>query len=83
MRKEDIPAFARPPYIWMVVLFKGILLKTPKAGAQTNIYCAVSEDLKEVSGKYFRYVHVCVCVRVCALGCIRDIANISRKTKTQ
>ncbi len=28
-------------------------LKTPRQGAQTTIYCAVSEDLAGVSGRYF------------------------------
>ncbi|XP_069494830.1 retinol dehydrogenase 12-like [Ambystoma mexicanum] len=28
-------------------------IKTPKEGAQTNIYCAVAEELESVSGKYF------------------------------
>lgn len=29
------------------------MLKTPWEGAQTTIYCAVAEELEEVSGKYF------------------------------
>ena len=35
--------------------FLPIFLKTPKDGAQTSIYCAVSEELEkaEMSGKYF------------------------------
>ena len=35
--------------------------KTPVQGAQTTIYCAVSEELEGVSGKYFRYNDYCVC----------------------
>ena len=27
-------------------------MKTPKQGAQTNIYCAVSEEMEGVTGKY-------------------------------
>ncbi|XP_072023833.1 retinol dehydrogenase 11-like [Amphiura filiformis] len=34
------------PIIWL-------LLKTPVQGAQTNIYCAVDESLRDVSGKYY------------------------------
>ena len=30
-----------------------VVLKTPKEGAQTSIYCAVSEEVDGVSGKYF------------------------------
>ena len=29
------------------------MFKSPKQGAQTSIYCAVSPDLNGVSGKYF------------------------------
>jgi hypothetical protein len=29
-------------------------MKTPKQGAQTSIYCALSKDLENVTGKYFR-----------------------------
>ena len=30
-----------------------LILKTPRQGAQTTIYCAVAEELEGVSGKYF------------------------------
>lgn len=30
-----------------------MLPQTPEDGAQTSIYCAVSEDLECVTGKYF------------------------------
>lgn len=30
-----------------------MIIKTPKQGAQTTIYCAVAEELEGVSGKYF------------------------------
>ncbi|KAL4238819.1 hypothetical protein ACF0H5_003526 [Mactra antiquata] len=30
-----------------------LFMKTPNQGAQTNIYCAVAEELDTVSGKYF------------------------------
>lgn len=30
-----------------------MILKTPQQGAQTTIYCAVAEELKGVSGRYF------------------------------
>ena len=29
-----------------------IFFKTPRQGAQTSIYCAVSEEMEGVSGKY-------------------------------
>ncbi|XP_038641562.1 retinol dehydrogenase 12 [Scyliorhinus canicula] len=35
---------------WRVLTF---LIKTPKEGAQTSIYCAVAEELQEISGKHF------------------------------
>ena len=30
-----------------------LILKTPRQGAQTTIYCAVAEELEGVSGRYF------------------------------
>lgn len=45
------------PLLWL-------FLKTPRQGAQTTIYAALSPDLEGVSGKYFRCVlltDVCVC----------------------
>ena len=30
-----------------------VILKTPRQGAQTTIYCAVAEELEGVSGKFF------------------------------
>lgn len=38
------------PLIWLVAYF---FFKTTYAGAQTSVYCAVAEDLKDVSGEYF------------------------------
>lgn len=35
-----------------------ILLKTTAEGAKTTIYCAVSDDLKETTGKYFELKNV-------------------------
>ncbi|XP_041069726.1 retinol dehydrogenase 12 [Carcharodon carcharias] len=35
---------------WRILTF---LIKTPKQGAQTSIYCAVAEELQEISGKHF------------------------------
>ena len=34
------------PFMWL-------LMKTPEQGAQTTIYCAVAEELENVSGKYY------------------------------
>ncbi|RXM33641.1 Arginase, non-hepatic 2 [Acipenser ruthenus] len=36
---------------WRIFSF---FIKTPWEGAQTNIYCAVAEELENVSGKHFR-----------------------------
>ncbi|MFT7801720.1 retinol dehydrogenase 12-like [Arapaima gigas] len=40
---------------FMSLLFSlfSFLLKTPEEGAQTSVYCAVSEELHSISGKYF------------------------------
>ncbi|MCL4132489.1 UNVERIFIED_CONTAM: hypothetical protein GTU68_037001 [Idotea baltica] len=42
---------------WLAMVFirpfTWLLLKTPRQGAQTTIYAAVEEGLKDVSGKYF------------------------------
>lgn len=41
------------PIQWKVTfLFLNPLLKTPWEGAQTTIYCAVSEEMEGVTGKY-------------------------------
>ena len=37
----------------LVKLLLMIILKTPRQGAQTTIYCAVAEELEGVSGRYF------------------------------
>ncbi|NXT27243.1 RDH12 dehydrogenase, partial [Syrrhaptes paradoxus] len=37
-------------WLWKIFSF---LLKTPREGAQTSIYCAVAEELDSVSGQYF------------------------------
>ena len=36
----------------MVVVVSRFLAKTPWEGAQTTIYCAVSEEMEGVTGKY-------------------------------
>ncbi|XP_072896251.1 retinol dehydrogenase 12 [Hemitrygon akajei] len=41
--------------VWKILTF---LIKTPKEDAQTSIYCAVTEELDEVSGKYFSDCHL-------------------------
>lgn len=43
------------PLLWL-------FLKTPRQGAQTTIYAALSSDLEGVSGKYFRCVTDSCCV---------------------
>ena len=37
--------------VYPIVFF--VMFKSPYEGAQTNIYCAVSEEVDGVSGKYF------------------------------
>lgn len=39
------------PLLWFVMYF---FFKTPNSGAQTSVYCAVAEELKNVSGEYFK-----------------------------
>ena len=39
------------PILWFVSYF---FFKTTNSGAQTSVYCAVAEELKEVSGQYFK-----------------------------
>jgi len=39
------------PVLWFVMYF---FFKTPNGGAQTSVYCAVAEELKTVSGEYFK-----------------------------
>lgn len=44
--------------LWKRILYRPFmyLIKTPKDGAQTTIYCAVEESLQNQSGLYYRYV---------------------------
>lgn len=45
----------RYPLLSALLSFPALLLmKTPKQGAQTSIYCAVAEGLESQSGCYFR-----------------------------
>ena len=37
----------------LAVLITSLFFKTAREGAQTTIYCAVSEELEGVSGKFF------------------------------
>ena len=39
------------PILWVVFYF---FFKTTNGGAQTSVYCTVAEELKEVSGQYFK-----------------------------
>ncbi|CAB3249623.1 unnamed protein product [Arctia plantaginis] len=38
---------------WLMFLIEVLNFKTPKEGAQTSIYLAVSEEVDNISGKYF------------------------------
>ncbi|XP_048850064.1 retinol dehydrogenase 12-like isoform X1 [Brienomyrus brachyistius] len=45
---------SRHPLLYCLLYLPAvILLKTPREGAQTSIYCAVAEDLEKKSGCYF------------------------------
>ena len=39
------------PLLWLSMY---LFFKTANSGAQTSVYCAVAEELKDVSGKYFK-----------------------------
>ncbi|OWA50549.1 Retinol dehydrogenase 13 [Hypsibius exemplaris] len=43
---DSVTRFILGPFMWM-------FFKSPRAGAQTTMYVALSEDLEGVSGKYF------------------------------
>ncbi|XP_076864993.1 retinol-DH_like_SDR_c domain-containing protein isoform X2 [Brachyhypopomus gauderio] len=50
---------SRHPVISALLFFPSlILMKTPKEGAQTSIYCAVTEGLENYSGCYFSDCHL-------------------------
>ena len=51
------------PLLWFVTY---IFFKTPNSGAQTTVYCAAAEELKEVTGEYFKD---------CALSKCSDLAK--------
>lgn len=40
----------RPVLLFVMYFF----FKTPNGGSQTSVYCAVAEELKNVSGEYFK-----------------------------
>ncbi|OAD60211.1 Retinol dehydrogenase 14 [Eufriesea mexicana] len=42
-----------PPFSWVLNLLLNTFCKTPEQGAQTTIHLAVSDEVKEISGKYF------------------------------
>lgn len=39
------------PILWFVMYF---FFKTTNGGAQTSVYCAVAEELRNTSGEYFK-----------------------------
>ena len=43
-------------WIWWICSF---FIKTPQQGAQTSLYCALTEGLEVLSGNHFRYECVC------------------------
>lgn len=54
--KTELGRYMETP-LWRKIIFVPVFLlafKTPIQGAQTTIHCAVSKDLSDVSGKYFR-----------------------------
>ena len=48
-------AASRPIFFWFAKPFLSLLMKTPQHGAQTSIFCALSDELENPtsSGKYF------------------------------
>lgn len=51
---RHVPGWLRPllcPLAWLV-------LRTPKGGAQTPLYCALQEGIEPFSGRYFANCHV-------------------------
>ncbi|XP_045155674.1 dehydrogenase/reductase SDR family member 13 [Echinops telfairi] len=51
---RHVPGWLRPllcPLAWLV-------LRTPRGGAQTSLYCALQEGLEPLSGRYFANCHV-------------------------
>ncbi|XP_003469759.1 dehydrogenase/reductase SDR family member 13 [Cavia porcellus] len=51
---RHVPGWLRPllcPLAWLV-------LRTPKGGAQTPLYCALQESIEPFSGRYFANCHV-------------------------
>ncbi|KAF5292429.1 hypothetical protein FQA39_LY13976 [Lamprigera yunnana] len=46
---RNIPA----PIIWPIMIVVKIFFKSSEQGSQTTIHCAVSEELENVTGKYF------------------------------
>ena len=45
---------------WLVLM---LILRTPRQGAQTTIYCAVAEEQEGVSGRYILVIVVNRCQR--------------------
>lgn len=42
--------------LWRLFFF---FIKTPEQGAQTSLYCALTEGLEDLSGNHFRYECIC------------------------
>lgn len=42
----------------IVTLLTTLLMRTPRSGAQTTIYCALEPDIEKYSGQYFKYVFI-------------------------
>lgn len=42
-----------PPFSWMLSFLLNLLSKTVEQGAQTTIHLAVSDEVSDISGKYF------------------------------
>lgn len=57
------------PLLWFVMYF---FFKTANSGAQTSVYCAVAEELKDVSGEYFKD---CASIKCSALGKDETLAD--------
>lgn len=43
---------------WLVRPLQYLFNKTPKAGAQTTLFCALDPNLENETGKYYSYVNI-------------------------
>ncbi|KAK5644592.1 hypothetical protein RI129_005892 [Pyrocoelia pectoralis] len=51
--KTEIWNSLPPPFSWPLILVSKLFFKTPQEGCQTTVYLATSNEVENVSGKYF------------------------------